>query len=520
MKNFQKFRNLLEIAMCDMSQCDFAAKSGISPEHLNRMLNKETINKPSKKILIKIASVAENGISYKDLQDAVDSEDPDFEEINYKTLKNEQAKREFAPSLEEIAQTHFEILASLSSDTSVIASNLNEYVESILDNYKSKCLARKIEPQSISYFICETYDYFGGKFTDDNIKWTSVMFEIMLGDRTAETEMLIYSTTNDNIEPNVIIRGTSMAVKDLTELFGYRGYMLSEHERNETEDKVIENTMTKPFYTNIQSLRKPLSNEEKFKNLFELFEGEPIYKPTCMHGLGFYLNKLDDDFYHFILNHKKTLLKQYYKNPDLFQKSLTKTNEIENSNMADKQKTDELIKIFGDYSDNEEYNAVKIIEYVITEETGFPFCGEVYEFNEEYNDILDKNNAILIEDCELLHNRISEKTVLNSMVRYCKELKVDQMGEIRYVTLETFFKKPKVYKIKASSKNIKSKEDNTNWKDISELPEKNGICEVILKDGRHMNCMFLKTPVKDEDGLWLAYMKSWNHMIAKWKYNE
>ena len=75
---FDSFRGLLRGAICDVTQAEFAAESGISAEHLNRMLNSREINRPSATTLHKIAAVARNGITFQDLKNSLDREDPDY----------------------------------------------------------------------------------------------------------------------------------------------------------------------------------------------------------------------------------------------------------------------------------------------------------------------------------------------------------------------------------------------------------------------------------------------------------
>lgn len=85
-KNFPEFRQLLKTAMIgyERTQADFAKDATIAPETLNRMLNQDTIAKPTKNTLRKIASVAKNGVTYDMLLEACEYEP---ETNNHKTLK-------------------------------------------------------------------------------------------------------------------------------------------------------------------------------------------------------------------------------------------------------------------------------------------------------------------------------------------------------------------------------------------------------------------------------------------------
>lgn len=72
-KEYAEFRALLRRAMGGMTQKAFADESGISVEHLNRMLNNDLISRPSKTTLRKILAVATD-INPYDLYDACDYE--------------------------------------------------------------------------------------------------------------------------------------------------------------------------------------------------------------------------------------------------------------------------------------------------------------------------------------------------------------------------------------------------------------------------------------------------------------
>ena len=74
------FRCILRTAIGTETQAKFAAIADITPEHLNRMLNAPKINRPSKSTLKKIASVARNGITLRDLESALNKDDPDYHE--------------------------------------------------------------------------------------------------------------------------------------------------------------------------------------------------------------------------------------------------------------------------------------------------------------------------------------------------------------------------------------------------------------------------------------------------------
>ena len=82
---YRKFRELLRCGIGDRSQRSFAKEAGITPEHVNRLLNSETISQPSRETLEKMASVM-NTVSLNELLEA----------CGYQTVDpNETARRAY-----------------------------------------------------------------------------------------------------------------------------------------------------------------------------------------------------------------------------------------------------------------------------------------------------------------------------------------------------------------------------------------------------------------------------------------
>ncbi len=72
---YEKLRWLIREAIGSRrTQLGFAVETGISPEHLSRMLNNPEISKPHDKTLQKIAEYADNGVTYKMLKNACKKE--------------------------------------------------------------------------------------------------------------------------------------------------------------------------------------------------------------------------------------------------------------------------------------------------------------------------------------------------------------------------------------------------------------------------------------------------------------
>ncbi len=72
-KEYKKLRELIVAAIGDdRTQADFARETGITTEHLNRLLKNSMISRPHDNTLMKIAEHSENGITLKMLRDSCD----------------------------------------------------------------------------------------------------------------------------------------------------------------------------------------------------------------------------------------------------------------------------------------------------------------------------------------------------------------------------------------------------------------------------------------------------------------
>lgn len=97
-KNYPEFRRLLRLAIGNsISQAKFAEESGISAEHLSRMLNDKKIVKPRLSTLKKIANRADNGVTLRDLVESVG------DKVEYGA--KEASREEIISSVADVANT-------------------------------------------------------------------------------------------------------------------------------------------------------------------------------------------------------------------------------------------------------------------------------------------------------------------------------------------------------------------------------------------------------------------------------
>lgn len=537
-QEFKQFRKLLDMAICHRTQAQFAKDANISAEHLNRLINSPKISRPTNATLKKIAAIAENGVTYKDLIDALDSEDPDYKKVDYTQLKYQEAVKDFSPTFKEKVKQSYAVLAKImAQEQPAFASSLSAYMECRLQKYREACRDAKIDPIEISYYICEDhYKYLGNKFSTDTdkqnvpIEFCCVLLSSAEGKETVESEMILYITQTPLMTAQFpyIVAGASMAVEDLFELYGLYPEMCGDIEYGADMD--LEAALAQPFYLDFNEPDKIAFNKEdpekadfNTENLLQQLLYGPIAEiPTCTTGLGFYIDKKClEKFYSFIKNHKDAFLSEYHEDLDYFQKvsDMLEKSFAEIDALPEDEAQERIkdfitqLKQFFPLTETEESVISYVISIVMCKETGFDFQVFCPCESEKYSDILSTKTCIMLTDETMLQHNIHKTTVLNLLAKYGKELGIRYLGEIRYVWMQYFFKKTETYSIRTEEpKPIERETINTDlWKDISEKPKQTGLYKVLLKDGRFLHCIYL-----DGHDVWLKRHKEWSNMIDKW----
>lgn len=530
-QEFKKFRQLLDMAICRKTQAQFAKDAKISAEHLNRMINSPKISRPTNATVKKIAAVAENGVTYKDLIDALDSEDPDYKKVDYAQLKYQEAVRDFTPTFKERVKESYAVLAEIvAKKQPAVVGSLDAYMEELLREYREDCDEAKIEPIEISYYICEDhYKYIGRKFKTENadeqdapIEFRSVLLSSAEGRETVESEIILYTMQMPLMTaqfPYMVV-GSSMAVEDLFELFGLYREMCGDIEYG--PDMNLEAALAQPFYLDFNEPERNTVREKEF--LRQLFN-PAIEIPTCTTGFGFYTDEVcPEKFYNFVRNHKDALLSEYHKQPDrfkelsgMFKKMFEETDALLKSGTQENaQWFDNFIMQLEQYVvlyDEKESIIGDIISTVMCNETGFTFSMLHPSESTKYDDILNKKTCVMLTEEASAYHNVHKTTMMNLLAKYGKELGIKRFGEIRYVWMQRFFNKAEVYTIKTEEPTHSEPEevDAESWNDISKKPEQSGMYTVLLKDGRFLNCIYL-----DKHDVWIKRHKEWSYMIDKW----
>lgn len=516
-QNFTSFRNLLRIAICNRTQAQFANESGISAEHLNRMLNAETINRPTRTTLTKIASAAKNGVTFQRLIDALDAEDEKKQTITAEVLKREQkikeAQQDFAPTFEEMAQVSIENLNHIIRDQIAypfIIKSAADVMETIMDTYN------EWDPKNllICYDIGKSRKYIGTRHPDVQ-DYIPIDLSMSNYETSAETTMLLYYT---KVADQLVVQDITLAVADIEDLYGMPLAAMDEKDADDDGTKQLDDAYAKPYYieftSNCHFREIYRSKEENLeKRVLESIFGEKQTYPTSIVGTGFWVKDVPKNFGKFISEHIKSVITAYEDEPDVYEKLETELHAI----LEETQDNNRLVQFFDEFDDhgyfdfeNYQYGWLGTISNVMRQETGWTFESFQHVTSDDWKD-RSEYDCIMIRSENVEKEEIKREALLNAICQYAYELEIDTFGDILFHTVIEDFQKPHTYQVQPREKPGKPTDEN-----ISEfhkltpdtVPEKTGAYMVKLKDERILQCIYLK-----DQNLWIRSHKEWSHMI-------
>ena len=526
---FPTFRGLLRGAICNRSQAQFASEAGISAEHLNRMLNGKSINRPSKTTLQKLASAAMNGIRYQDFVNALDS-DEGVEE----TCENEPVSAEAIPFDIFADKTYADLAEAFSKESPQLYDSVDQFLEKVF---------RSIDGGNrICYDLGLIRPYFGNK--EDfakipGISYALIDFSIsdekrLLSDpKVAESEGIIYLTENELFAGKVLVYGVSMENRDLFDITGLTAKMF----RDDAEKELLYGEESDPdgmvkgleeILNHKYNLRisdpLPSRRQRSGSEMLDLILSKHSRENSmiqAVRGQGFETKEISNECLLFFLKyHRKTILR-------LAAQKGSDVEKLEKAIMEDRSVGVALTEISDLWLGEIGYQSVRdnildLVCAVISEETGFqfefylnPMHYEEKELIEIYKDFLEDMDWIVVDEETISSQKIRQNTLLNVIARYCRELGVKTFGEMRFYIVDSRLGKRVTYRI--NQKDVITEEespvDTKDWKPSSEHPKQTGLHEILLKDGRILRSLFV-------NGSWLARHKDFSNMVDKWNPEE
>lgn len=518
-QEFRRFRELLNRAIGDWTQAKFAVEAHISPEHLNRMLNARTINRPSKSTLHKIATHAQNGVVYKMLEDALNAEDENYktrttEEI-LQEAKIKEAQRDFQTPFEEQADTTFRHLNEYieNDENHYHVNELTEYMAGITAN------VHRLHPNNlkISYQIDEPHENIH-KYHDSDM-YASVTITVAGLFKSAMSDLVIYF---DKVSNHCLVKKASMALVDIMNLFGMPPFVLDEFEKDGVEN-ALEQACSLPYYCHVIEPDENYS-KEGVKNVLALIMGEKTEYPETIPGIGFELKEIPEAFKDFVSDHLYQVLEPWDDDPETYGNMVHDIPGLLND-------SEKLAKYFDDmeYLDVEtlETGWQAVISTVMSAETGLPFefhkntVPEETKNHKDYAYPLSPYPVILMRKSELNHTFVRHKTLLNTICRFAKMLGLERFGNLMFhhIKIDNYITND-MYVVKYDEANTDRQLPNYDgiarsdeeFLDFPEhKPDKTGIYWIMLKDGRDMTAMYIPG-----HNAWVKFHREWSDMIKSY----
>ena len=531
---YESFRGLLRGAICTKKQAVFAKDAGISPEHLNRMLNANEINRPSKQTLMKIAAVASNGITYDDFVKALDKEDPDYHEETVEEMKLAEARDDFKMSFEEKADKCFEFVKEsidkiMSRNNAQVVSDLNDVMEEVVDEYKLKCeTIWDMKNVMFSYDIGPAREYFGYIY-DDVTHWASVILSLAEGVDIAESTIIMYFSyvPKANI---LVMQHMSMALKDIIELYGYpisglefwQKKGLSEEDAmaavsSEDYEFKLSNSITKSAAARFFSwLNNPGKNR----------------KVETIRGFGFAVTEIPKNFARFVTTHKDSVLNAYKTNTSEYELVKRGLEDLIEQNASNEAFAEVLNQYHSKMSEAKGWQ--EAISRVMRLETGFSFFNYTHQDPDDNFPEISTDDYVMIDEDERIKLGIHETTLIAVTCKYAKQLGLEYFGdyEFKYVFIDDWpeNRRKKRFKINyedgmavsedadtklhdyVSLKDTIPEDENVNWVSVDDrLPEQAGMYWVLLKDGREYQMFYLASKKH-----WIAKHVEWSSFVSAW----
>lgn len=366
-QEYKEFRELLRKGIGTRSQKEFAAEAGISTVHLNRMLNNETINQPSKDTLERLSYLMRN-ITLNELLVSCGHIPVDIEEMALKVEK-------------EIETGISEVKGSLQSSIPDFLDMLNTLYITVRDSI-AKTDGRE---EKIDYIPdAELKIPVVLKWQFDNI-YVETKFDIFYA-RTTGGKVIILNSTISN-EDNIETEWEEDNVR------GFLPYLTKKYHHS-------------IFYKDI-SEEAGRENRTAGKRLFDAIFRDENRIETVKTGYGFYYNETPEGFKDFLNEHAPAFCTSPEK-VALYQKMLLPDAEPD--------------KIFEDYAtdDLSVFGTSVVVAEILKAETGQDFTCYGVEAGE--------NDACIMfseEGCEKGNNI---KKYIPMLYAYAKELKVPTFG--------------------------------------------------------------------------------------------
>lgn len=556
-QNYPKFRELLRKAICTKTQAQFANESHISAEHLNRMLNTETINRPTRTTLLKIAAVAKNGVTFQDMMDALDADTEPKNGNGASESRLLEAKKDFEPSFEEKAHATMQCLCAILESKSYPISYpvkstgcISAYINDIMHTL------RRNNTLPITYEMGTERKNFG--HYHKNIEYYVPVY-LSMADRTktATSQMIVYYDINaadgDAKKDACIIQDVTCKMEDIFDQYGYpvealdmANQMLNgelpypkglekpepeddSKEHNEELDKELMSMALchdLPYYLGFYPTERFTEKyvgtgktpEERLLNC--LFGDKTLWSETIP-GFGFWIDDVPDKLARMLDDHSRTI-SDYYDNKSERDDDEKQTLIEAIRKTAEGNDPAGIANILDDmdFMDEDVLGDIgwpAAVSLIMHRETGFPFTYHAPGEPDERFPGLSEHGCIIVGNSDIEEMGILRETLLLTVCRYAKELGIRKFGDILFTGVhDELLYKPMTYVVKDTEETDIAIDPGIDGNDFipfdrndeSTFPRETGPYVAELKDGRYVKLIYIAS-----HKAWIRAHKEWSNMI-------
>ena len=517
-REYPKFKALLRSAIGARTQAQFANETGISAEHLSRMLNSPAIHRPNKGTLLKIAAAASNGVDVKAMVDALDEDDGTVSHPSARRAA--QAMRDFAPTFREMACKSIRLLHDEIRDAQypVVEKSIADHVSKLI----RKATRGVPDVAPISYDVGPDRPNFG-KRHGYAPRWAEVSLSMAGSDATATATLLVYFTAipGPDGKSRYAVQLDTLDMADVDDQLGLPGKAIEDMMAQPTDeaDGLPEATAMArllPYWIDFS----PLPARTK-----EISPGEmPFRWAETLDGFGFWIDGTPDGLAAYLAAHAKPVLDAIEPEEGdeaggaIYDRIATAIDEW--GALEDSPGIARDLEAIGYGTDDDHGGGwPAAVAEILRSETGFPFRCYAPSVDPTGTEKISGMGCVMIRKADIERLAIKDEPLLFALGRCCKALGIDRFGDLLFTWLHESARTPRSYEVLRDGEDAHGDPlplpdfsvefDGTNW------PGEPGLYPVELKDGRRMDmaCLALQDGSRPA---WAYRSKDWTDMVARY----
>lgn len=445
---YEDFRRLLHKGLSGMKQAELAERSGISPEHLNRMLNQPEISRPKLKTLEKLSKAVRGGVTLSDL----------MKSCGYYSFDSEMPKQE------EPAESRQEVLDRRAKAAhKAFFEGLSEFLKRPSGNRKDPSYASVHDFLEIVYRIYGTEDFsFQILFEHDGCSLRNAdraaLIDVQWMDSLLASSfffVLYYDFEDDQDSDGIRPVGFTVDMQDIAaEHFVSEKFCAS----------YLKSHPDKSYY--LYQSDHGFDSKEKTDRMMRMFQTMSDKYETTIVGYGFDAVGIPPRLVRFIVDHSDTFL------------SLSGTSREMYLDLVHGKDPEQVLAGYETKDGTGDATGVwALVNDIMESETKFSFL----YMNDEDAKALGSNPCIMVPEDDY---RGSLFTLSEVVARYARELRLPHCGNIYYKTA--------YYKEAQDDLDFTYEDDEEPSGDMGDgftaladaKPSGNGIYTVLLYDGR------------------------------------